>query len=45
MESLFLRAVQKWITTGHVHEKGGKYVLTDTGILISDAIVSDCMAG
>jgi len=45
LETLFLRSVRKWIETGHVLEKEGKYVLTDAGILVSDTIISDCMAG
>ncbi len=45
METLFLRSVQKWIVTDHVREKEGKYILTDKGILVSDTIISECMAG
>ena len=39
----FVRSVEKWVLSCHVKKAGDRYFLTDKGILVSDAILSDCM--
>lgn len=39
----FLSTVRKWGKTGHIIEKEGRFMLTNKGILLSDAILAECM--
>ena len=43
MTANFLRSIAKWISSSHVKEEGGSFILTDKGILVSDTILADCM--
>ncbi len=40
----FEKTMKKWKQTGHVREEDGHFILTDEGILLSDRILSECMA-
>ncbi|MCD6202041.1 MAG: radical SAM family heme chaperone HemW [Bacteroidales bacterium] len=40
----FEETMKKWIQSGHVREQDGHFILTDEGILLSDRILSECMA-